>query len=134
MLLPNFFPTLTETSNIKNTNIISGRTKWNTLINICHNPIEQSAVQCFRQCISCIVCFINFQWNPEIRKYFAIQKIHKQNETKKMAKFTYMITVPLIPPPLLCITRETSACRNSNESTPSNFAVIDNECSDDFDT
>lgn len=34
------FRVLTETSDIKNTNVVSGRTEWDALINICNNAIE----------------------------------------------------------------------------------------------
>lgn len=64
---------------------------------------------------------------------------HKRPKNVLLVEFellnkTYIITVPFIPPPLLCITRDTSAWRSSNESTPINFEVIASDCSDDLET
>ena len=55
---------LTKTSNIQHTNV-SGRTfKWEALIDLRHNMIEQFGVKRFAQCISCSTGLFWLQWNP----------------------------------------------------------------------
>ena len=55
---------LTKTSNIQHTNV-SGRTfKWEALIDLRHNMIEQFGVKRFAQCISCSTGLFWLQWHP----------------------------------------------------------------------
>lgn len=59
-----WYDLFTESSDIQYANVVRGRAKWNTLIDICYNAIEKATVQRFSQRIASIIGFIDFQWNP----------------------------------------------------------------------
>lgn len=63
---------LTETSNIQDTDVIRGGFKWNTLIDIMNDVIEEAAVQGLCQGIPSAIRLAHFQRDPGNGKEFNV--------------------------------------------------------------